>query len=125
MRHRRHYTLEEARALRAYVADRVQLARDGLATLAEPESRTALDEVDPRLGGAWPGRRVARAVLDVQRAVGELHASDIVVRDIVRGLIDFPSIQDGEEVYLCWLVHEPEIGWWHELDAGFPGRRPL
>jgi hypothetical protein len=125
MRHRQHYTLEEARALRGWVADRVRLARSGLEVLARPESRAAMGEIDAKTGGGWPGRTVARAVLDVQRAVGELHAADIVVRDIARGLIDFPAVQDGEEVYLCWLVEEPEIGWWHELDAGFAGRRPL
>jgi hypothetical protein len=80
MRHRRHYTLEEARALRGFVADRVRLARSGLDVLARPESRAALGEIDAKDGGSWPGRTVARAVLDVQRAVGELQASDIVVR---------------------------------------------
>ena len=47
------------------------------------------------------------------------------MRDIDRGLIDFPAIRDGAEVYLCWLVDEDEIGFWHERDAGFAGRRPL
>jgi hypothetical protein len=125
MRHRRHYTLDEARTLRGFVADRVRLARSGLERLARPESRAALGEIDAKTGGAWPGRTVARAVLDVQRAVGELQAADIVVRDVARVLVDLPTMQDGEEVYLCWLVDEPEIGWWHELDAGFGGRQPL
>jgi hypothetical protein len=125
MRHRRHYTLEEARALRGWVADRVRLARSGFEVLARPESRAALGEIDAKDGGSWPGRTVARAVLDVQRAVGEMQAADIVVRDVGRGLIDFPTLQDGEEVYLCWLVDEPEIEWWHEIDAGFMGRRRL
>jgi len=125
MRHRRHYTLEEARSLRAWVAGRVRLARSALEVLARPESRAAMSEIDAKTGGGWPGRTVARATLDLQRAVGELQAADIVVRDVARGLVDFPALQDGEEVYLCWLVDEPEIGWWHELDAGFAGQRPL
>jgi hypothetical protein len=125
MRHGQHYSLEEARALRGWVADRVRLARSALEVLARPESRAAMGEIDAKTGGGWPGRTVARATLDLQRAVGELQAADIVVRDVARGLVDFPSLQDGEEVYLCWLVDEPEIGWWHELDAGFAGRRPL
>jgi hypothetical protein len=125
MRHRQHYTLEEARLLRGWVADRVRLARSGFEVLAQPESRAALAQIDAKDGGGWPGRTVARAVLDVQRAIGEMGAADIVVRDVARGLVDFPTLQDGEEVYLCWLVDEAEIGWWHELDAGFAGRRPL
>jgi hypothetical protein len=125
MRHARHYTLEEARAKREWVARRVEAARDALAVLASPEARAALEAMDPDRGGAWPGKPVARATLELQRAIAELQAADIVVRDVGRGLVDFPALMDGEEVYLCWLVHEPEIEFWHELDAGFAGRRPL
>jgi hypothetical protein len=41
------------------------------------------------------------------------------------GLCDFRSIMDGREVYLCWRLGEPEVMFWHELDAGFAGRQPL
>jgi hypothetical protein len=41
------------------------------------------------------------------------------------GLCDFHSLRDGKEVYLCWRLGEPEVAFWHELDAGFAGRRPL
>lgn len=125
MRHTRHYTLEEARGKRAWVASRVETARFALDVLASPDGRRALSELDAKTGGAWPGRPVARATLDLQRAIAELQAADIVVRDVVRGLVDFPAVRDGEEVYLCWLVDEPEIEHWHELDAGFAGRRRL
>ena len=125
MRHRLHYTLEEARDLRAWVAARVHAGQGALEVLLRPAARAALAELDLATGGAWPGRDVARATLELQRAVGELQAADIVVRDIASGLVDFPAVVDGEEIYLCWLVDEPEIGWWHELDAGFAGRRRL
>jgi hypothetical protein len=125
MRHARHYTLEEARAMRPWVAARVESARASLELLASPEGRRALAELDAKTGGAWPGRPVARATLELQRAVAELQAADIVVRDVMRGLVDFPALRDGEEIYLCWLVDEPEIEFWHELDAGFAGRRRL
>ena len=49
--------------------------------------------------------------------MGELEAVDVVLRDVDRGLIDFPSMRDGEEVYLCWLVDEREIGYWHEPES--------
>jgi len=125
MRHTRHYTLEEARAKREWVARRVEAARDALGVLASPEARAALDAVEPDRGGAWPGKPAARATLELQRAIAELQAADIVVRDVVRGLVDFPALRDGEEIYLCWLVDELEIEHWHELDAGFAGRRRL
>jgi hypothetical protein len=89
---------------------------------------------------------VARSLVQLSRAVGELEAVDIVLRDFGRGLIDFPAVRSrmtrdprvqarldaeraagaSQEVYLCWLVDEEEtIGFWHEPDAGFAGRRPL
>ena len=125
MRHVRHYTLEEARDKRDWVAERVDAARSALGVLASPKVRAALAAVEPDRGGAWPGRPAARATLELQRAIAELQAADVVVRDVVRGLVDFPALRDGEEIYLCWLVDEPEIEHWHELDAGFAGRRPL
>jgi len=50
---------------------------------------------------------------------------EIVLRDLDRGLVDFPSLRDGEEVLLCWRLGEEEIGFWHSLHEGFSGRRPL
>jgi hypothetical protein len=125
MRHSRHYTLEEARELRDWVGLHVDTARSALDVLASADGRAALAALDVDRGGGWPGRPVAQATLDLQRSVAELQAADIVVRDVVRGLVDFPAVRDGDEVYLCWLVDEPEIEHWHELDAGFAGRRPL
>jgi hypothetical protein len=125
VRHGRHYTRPEAEALRGWVAKRVRQARAALDVLLTAESRAAMAALDTDAGGGWPGRAVARATLEFQRCVAELHGADIVVRDLARGLVDFPALRDGAEVYLCWLVDEDEIGFWHELDAGFAGRRPL
>jgi hypothetical protein len=41
------------------------------------------------------------------------------------GLCDFPSLRNGREVYLCWRLGEPSVAHWHEIDAGFAGRRPI
>jgi hypothetical protein len=127
MRHERHYTLEQASAARPWVAERVNWIRDAQATLASLGSRAieAIAALDVEAGGSYPGVEVARALVELSRAVGELEAVDIVVRDVERGLIDFPAIRDGEEVYLCWLLDETEIGYWHYPEAGFAGRRPL
>jgi hypothetical protein len=125
MRHDRHYTLDEAREMRDWVGTRVDIARVALEALERPAAQRAIGAIDVENGGGWPGRKTARATVELQRALAELQAADIVVRDVVRGLVDFPALRDGEEVYLCWLVDEPEIEHWHELDAGFAGRRPL
>ena len=128
VRHQRHYTLEQATAVRGWVAERVRRVRDAQARLVAlgPEISPAIEALDPDLGGAYPGREIARPLVEISRAAGELDAVEIVLRDVTRGLIDFPAMRDGEEVYLCWLVDvEDSIGFWHEPEAGFAGRRPL
>jgi hypothetical protein len=127
-RHDRHYTLGQAMAVRGWVAERVGWVRDAQARLMAmgAAATDAIDALDSASGGAYPGREVARGLVEISRAVGELDAVDIVLRDVDRGLIDFPAMRDGVEVYLCWLVDDEEsIGFWHEPEAGFAGRRPL
>jgi hypothetical protein len=123
--HERHYTVEQANAARPWVGERVVRIRERLQQLRSPDSRAALDELEEIVGGSYPGREIARAVLDILWAASELQAMDIVLRDADRGLVDFPSIRDGEEVYLCWLADEPRVEWWHEPETGFAGRQPL
>ena len=48
-----------------------------------------------------------------------------MLRDIDRGLVDFPAIVDGREVYLCWELGEDEVSFWHDLSSGYRGREPL
>ncbi len=112
----------------AWVVDRVHRIRDARARLAALGSagQDAIASLDGSAGGGYPGRAVARGLVEISRSVAELQAADIVLRDLDRGLVDFPSMRDGDEVYLCWLVdQEDEIGFWHEPDAGFAGRRAL
>jgi hypothetical protein len=127
MRHERHYTLEQANAVRGWVSDRVNSIRDARAELVAlgVQAAEAIRALDPQAGGSYPGREVARPLVELSRAVRELEAVDVVLRDVDRGLVDFPALRDGEEVYLCWLVEEREIGFWHDPDAGFAGRQPL
>jgi hypothetical protein len=127
-RHQRHYTLEQAMAVRGWVAQRVGWVRDAQARLTALGSSAAeaIEALDVDRGGAYPGRDVACALVEISRAVGELDAVDIVLRDVDRGLIDFPAMRGGIEVYLCWLVDDEEsIGFWHGPEAGFGGRRPI
>lgn len=128
MRHTRHYTVEEATAARGWVAERVGWVRDAHARLVAmgARARKAMEDIDPALGGAYPGREVAHALVELSRAVAELEAVEVVLRDVERGLIDFPAWRDGREVYLCWLLDdETEIGFWHPIEGGFAGRQPL
>jgi hypothetical protein len=61
----------------------------------------------------------------VTRCVEGIHELGGQVKDLDRGLVDFPALHEGEAVLLCWQVGEDEIGYWHELGEGFAGRHEL
>jgi hypothetical protein len=123
--HERHYTLEEASELLPHVVaviERMRVARD---RLGDREAREALSEASPTNGGGGPGRTVSEGFLELRDSMIELRGLDVVLRDLDRGLLDFPSLRDGREVYLCWEEGEDAIRYWHEPEAGFAGRHPL
>ena len=125
MKHERHYTREEANAARPWVAERLERLRAAHARLTDAEAREALSEAAGKNGGGEPGRVVSEGFLELRRALGELQAVEVVLRDLDRGLVDFPAIRDGREVYLCWEEDEDAVEFWHDLDAGHAGRQPL
>ena len=123
--HERHYTVEQANAALPWVGERLERIRGALSTLEEPEQLAAFERLESTDGGGYPGRAAAGAVLTLMGAATQLEALDIVLRDPRQGLVDFPSIRDGVEVYLCWKLDEQRVEWWHEPEAGFAGRQPL
>jgi len=63
--------------------------------------------------------------LDVERLSGEVEDLGVILRDPETGLVDFASVREGEQIYLCWRLGEERIAHWHPRDTGFMGRRPL
>ena len=125
MRHDRHYSLAEARAELPWVAARLADMRSARDRLTDEDARHALAGGAVSNGGGAPGKQVGEAFLELQAAVAAFEQREIVLRDLDRGLIDFPAIRDDREVYLCWIDGEDGIGYWHDLDAGYDGRQPL
>jgi hypothetical protein len=123
--HQRHYSVEQANAALDFVAERLELLRSARLQLEDEDARAALGEAAPSNGGGAPGRVVSEAFLQLQRALGDLQAMEIVLRDLERGLVDFPALRDGQEIYLCWEEGEDEIAYWHDQDSGYAGRQPL
>ena len=125
MLHERHYTAEQANdvlpLVRATVR-RLQRAKRKLSEQGFDPGFAALTEV---VGGAWPGRTRAESALEAALGFEHLERLDLVVRDLDAGLIDFPALRDGREVYLCWHLDEPTVGHWHGAETGFAGRLPL
>ena len=105
--HRRSFTVAAAR--RARLTQRIS----GNGGDFDPQEPSELDE---------QLRREAEAVAG---AVEELQGLGVLVKDLDRGLVDFPALRDGEEVLLCWQVGESEVAYWHGPEEGFAGRKPL
>jgi hypothetical protein len=123
--HERHYTVDEANALLPSVKPLLRKLRDAKDLLTDSEAHEALSESAPANGGGEPGRQVGEAFLEVRRLLGTLQEAGILVRDIDRGLIDFPAIRAGEEVYLCWELGEDAVEYWHDVESGYRGRQHL
>jgi hypothetical protein len=125
VRHARHFTLEEARAELPWVETKLAALRGARERLTDTEARQALADGSPTNGGGHPGKQVGEAFVELQNGIAAFEQRGIVLRDLDSGLLDFPSVRDGDEIYLCWIEGESDIGFWHELDAGYSGRQPL
>ncbi|MBZ5545641.1 MAG: DUF2203 domain-containing protein [Acidobacteriia bacterium] len=85
------------------------------------------------LGGSLPayGKLAAtreqreKLVAQLQEALNQIQETGCLVKDLDEGLVDFPTLRKGEEVYLCWKLGEERIVYWHGLEEGFAGRKPL
>ena len=70
--------------------------------------------------------RIQEMTAELAAGIEQVTALVIDVKSLEHGLIDFPSFREGRVVFLCWRLGEgPTIRYWHDIDAGFAGRRPL
>jgi len=83
-------------------------------------------------GGGLTPPDVSAVAAEVQEAstelvgvVDELQGLGVLVKDLDRGLVDFPCVHRGRELLLCWELGEDEVAFWHGADEGYAGRRPL
>ncbi len=114
------WTVEEANAALARVTGLVEHARDAAKRLREDAETTR--RAAPHNGH---GRR-QHASEQLESVIHDLEADGIVLRDIDRGLVDFPAMApSGRSYWLCWIVGEPAVEWWHWPEDGFAGRTPL
>lgn len=129
----RHFTPDEANAaldeVRPLVEKMVAHRRAHVEALARQEE---LEERIKGNGGGIPPSTLADAAEEVERearalakTIDEIDEHGAQVKDLDEGLIDFPALHDGETVLLCWKLDEDAIGYWHSVDDGFAGRRPL
>ena len=130
---RKYFTLEQANAMlplvRAIVKDLSELSRDvidrreRLAHLLAGRDGDASDIYREEL--AQTEEELEKDGQRLREYVEELQRLGIEPKNGPEGLVDFPALIDGREVYLCWKLGEPEVLFWHELEAGFAGRQSL
>lgn len=122
----RHFTVEQADQLLEVVRPLMAALLAARQTIvdAQPEMWPVLEKAIGNGGSKKAGELLVHFEI-VQKNVQALQALGVEVKDINQGLVDFPALRAGREVYLCWRYNEPRITHWHELDAGFAGRQPL
>lgn len=104
--------MEEVQAIRQRILEK------------QPETWTAIE----KSVGNGGNRTLSRMVHDFERLDALVHQildTGVQIKDINSGLLDFPALKDGREVYLCWMYGEMDIAFWHEVDAGYAGRQPI
>lgn len=122
----RYFTLEEAQATLPQVKklmEQVQSARREILRL-RPEALPAIEQAALNGGNKLLGELAVHA-MRLEEGVKGIMALGAVIKDIDAGLVDFIGLRNGREIFLCWKYGEERIGYWHELNAGFAGRRPL
>ncbi len=92
------------------------------------ERRPDLEPVLEKLGHNGGSRAISEATEafgQLEKLIHQIQEMGAEIKDINTGLLDFRTLREGREVYLCWQYGEEEVGYWHDLDAGFAGRQPL
>jgi len=128
------FTLAEAQTMLPVVESLLKRAQAAATRAAEIELE--MQELSQRIflsGGlhvdvAAAARRRAereKAMQEAKDTLGEFEAIGVLLKDLEKGLLDFPCMVDGKTVLLCWKLGEKEIGYWHSEEDGFAGRKPL
>jgi len=124
-RFRKHYTLEEARALLPKIREWFTEIHELRRRLKQLDERIAQLISDGADAGGDSVHNQVKLLSELQSALQEFERREIQIKDVDRGLIDFPAIVGGREVFLCWEQDEEDIEFWHELDTGYAGRERL
>lgn len=122
----RYFTVEQANETLKLIRplmDEIQQIRTEILSV-QPEVWPVLEKAAGN-GGSRTASLMAKSFEQLDKLVHQILDTGAILKDINTGLLDFPSIRDGREVYLCWRHGEGKIAYWHDIDAGFAGREPL
>ena len=121
----KHYTRDEANALLPQIRKWLQHLNQVREELHRFEKRlSGLTEPGNDTGGETVNSWI-RALADMQATLAEFQRRQIFIKDLERGLLDFPALIGGREVFLCWEADEEAVEFWHDLETGYGGRERL
>jgi hypothetical protein len=129
----RYFTLEEANEALAELGPLAEQMVEHRRELVEAQGRRASlgAQVGANGGDLTPSDfaeaddELERAAASLARCIEQIQGAGVLIKDLDRGLLDFPAVREGEEILLCWHVGEEEIGFWHGAEEGYAGRKPL
>ncbi len=122
----RYFTVEEANAMLDVIRPLMREILDVRQVIfqKQPEVVPVLNRLLDN-GGSQAASEVALEIEQLHVLIGHLLATGVTLKDINSGLVDFLSQRDGRDVYLCWRYGEESVAYWHELETGFAGRKPI
>jgi hypothetical protein len=129
----RYFTPDEANDLleevRPLAEQMVEHRRRQLAATAK--RALLLSQIQGNGGGLTPSDlaelevEIERHASGLDRCISQLNELGVQVKDVDKGLVDFPAVHEGDEILLCWQVGEESVDYWHSLEEGFAGRKPI
>lgn len=124
------FTVNEANELLPTLRPLVEQILENIRRLkSTSESVIRKGKVDPEAPDLMEKLRedseIAKLIGQVKGWVDEINAFGCMCKGVEQGLVDFPCVFGAEVVYLCWQIGEPNVGFWHRIEDGFAGRRPL
>ncbi len=122
---KKHYTRDEARAMLPQARKWLEQVRAAQAAMSKCDDRIVQISRGGEDVGGNSVNEMIRSMAALRDVAMQLAANEIQIKDLERGLVDFPAIIGGKEVFLCWEDGEEDIEHWHDLDAGYAGREPL
>jgi hypothetical protein len=122
---KQHFTRDEARALLPQIRQWLKQLSALRQKLSDGDQRLARLMAGGNDVGGETVNRWVRVAADVKATLAEFQRREIQIKDLDRGLIDFPAILDGKEIFLCWEQDEEDIEFWHDLHSGYAGRERL
>jgi hypothetical protein len=121
----KHYTREEARSLLPQVREWLANLNRLQADVERYEKRLGGLNAEGQDSGGETVNNWIRGLAGMQAILADFQNRQIFIKDLRRGLVDFPAIMGGKEVFLCWESDEDDIEFWHDLETGYGGREKL